>query len=196
MVDLGLAALTESCRRVEVEQRQVCEQCGVRLQGQVDDPFHRDGTRGPEAEVPSQDHSVLVNSAGEEEEKGKKKKKKKKKRRHQQTGGAAAVQLPDFAVAGGEHPAILEQHATAEVVAVVILQADLPGPGVGVGSADPTHLVVLGRHVLEQCGQGRGRGRGLAGGLATWRLCNSHNIQGSKVRPRSTQGSAATPTYR
>lgn len=76
---MGLAALTESCRRVEVEQRQVCEQCRVRLQGQVDDPFHRDGTRGPEAEVPSQDHSVLVYSAGEEEEKEGEKKRKRRR---------------------------------------------------------------------------------------------------------------------
>lgn len=90
VVDLGLAALTESCRRVEVEQRQVWEQCRVRLQGQVEDLFHRDDLRGPEAEVPSQDHSVLVSSAGEEEEK------EEKKRRRRSAAISRQVALQQF----------------------------------------------------------------------------------------------------
>lgn len=108
-------------------------------------------------------------------------------RRHQQTGGAVAVQLPDSAVTCSEHPAIPEKH-TAAVVVVAGQQADLPGPRVGEGLADPAHLGVLkrqllrlnmfGRHLQGQCGQRRERGWGLAGGLTTRRHCNSHNNRG------------------
>lgn len=124
---------------------------------------------------------------------------------------ATVLSLPDSAVAGSEHPAILEQHAAA-VGVVAGLQADLPGPGVGAGPADPAHLGILkwrlrgqnilgrslqGQRGLGQCGQRQGRGCGLAGGLTTRQSCNSHNVQGSKFKPHPPRGAGETPnTYR